>query len=128
FRHDDSRCAERLPGRRLLAHPADPQSDAMPAGPGRAGSRDMARARRLLRDNGIDPAEHWLVEAAMSDSNEPAFFPLGAPGAGSQNCVSTNHPSMREAYVEQVIAEGRVEQALQSLLLRNSTGLHRDLA
>ena len=43
-----------------------------------------------MRDNGIDPAAHWLLPMAISDSNEPVLFPVGAAGTGSNNCYATN--------------------------------------
>ena len=36
-------------------------------------------------DNGIEPGDHWLLQAAVSESNEPALFPVGSPGTGAQN-------------------------------------------
>lgn len=80
-----------------------------------------------FRDNGIDPDEHWIIEAAISDSNEPVFFPIGAPGSGIQNCVSTNTREAREAYARQLISEGQAEAALRGLLLSNTTGITKDL-
>jgi hypothetical protein len=89
---------------------------------------NMRRLRRLMRDNGIDPDDQWLVEAAVSDTNEPAFFPVGAPGAGSQNCISTDNKWSREDYVKRAVAEGRVEEVLKNLLEHNSTGYQKDIA
>jgi hypothetical protein len=89
---------------------------------------NMRRLRRLMRDNGINPDDQWLVEAAVSDSNEPALFPVGAPGAGSQNCVSTDNAGSRAGYVDRAIAEGRTEEVLRDLLLHNSTGFQKEVA
>ena len=83
--------------------------------------------KRHFRDNGIDPDEHWIIEAALSDNNEPVYFPIGAPGSGIQNCVSTNTREARENYVTQLIDEGRAKEALLGLLLSNSAGITKDL-
>ena len=42
-----------------------------------------------MRDNGIDPDGQWLLPFAISDRNEPVYFPVGSPGTGAQNCYST---------------------------------------
>jgi hypothetical protein len=83
--------------------------------------------KRHFRDNGIDPDEHWVIEAALSDNNEPVYFPIGAPGSGIQNCVSTNTREARADYARQLINEGRAEEALRGLLLSNTAGITKDL-
>lgn len=83
--------------------------------------------RRHMRDNGIDPDEQWLVPLALSDRNDPVLFPIGSPGTGAQNCVSTNEATSREIYAREIIAAGRVEDAVRNLLIHNTTGLTKDL-
>jgi len=83
--------------------------------------------RRHMQDNGIDPDDHWLVPLALSDHNDPVLFPVGSPGTGAQNCVATNEPLAREIYASDIIAKGRVEDALRNLLIHNTTGLTKDL-
>ena len=83
--------------------------------------------RRHMRDNGIDPDDHWLVPLAISNRNDPVLFPVGSPGTGAQNCVATNEPTSREIYAREIIASGRVEDAVRNLLIRNTTGLSKDL-
>jgi len=83
---------------------------------------------RHFRDNGIDPDEHWLIGAAIGDSNAPTLFPVGAPGSGAQNSMSTNQRDSREIYARALTASGRrAKAALRSLLLDHRTGLKRDL-
>jgi hypothetical protein len=89
---------------------------------------NMRRLRRLMFDNGIDPDDQWLIEAAVSGSNAPAFFPVGAPGAGSQNCISTDNAGSREDYAARAVAEGRAEEVLRNLMLHNSTGFQKEIA
>jgi FkbM family methyltransferase len=83
--------------------------------------------RRHMRDNGIDPDDHWLVPLAISDRNDPVLFPVGSPGTGAQNCVATNEAASREIYAREIIGTGRLEEALRNLLVRNTTGLTKDL-
>ena len=87
----------------------------------------FAQLGQHMRTNGIDPADHWLVRAAISDSNDPVLFPLGAPATGRHNCIATNEAEERARYVNEIIASGQLEPALRDLLLRNSTGLRRNL-
>ena len=80
-----------------------------------------------FRDNGIIPGDQWLINAAISDSNAPVFFPVGAPGTGAQNSFSTNEAGAREHYVRSLIDSGNQNEALRNLLLRNKTGLKKSL-
>jgi hypothetical protein len=89
--------------------------------------QNMEWVRRHMRDNGIDPANQWLIQAAIGANNEPVFFPVGAPGTGAQNCISTNEEAARKGYLEEFIAQGCAEEALENLLLHNTTGLQREL-
>jgi FkbM family methyltransferase len=88
---------------------------------------NLAWARRHMRENGIDPDQHWLIGSAISDNNAPMLFPVGSPGSGAQNGFATNEPAGRENYLRAIQSEGRVEQALTSLLLHNTTGLMTNL-
>ncbi len=89
---------------------------------------NMEMTRKQFRDNGIDPNEHWLIEAAMSGDNQPVLYPIGAPGSGAQNCVQTNSGANRMAILDLAKRTGATEKLAQSLLLRNSTDLTIDLA
>ncbi len=81
---------------------------------------------RHLRNNGIDPDRQWLIKAALSNDNAPVLFPVGWPGSGANNCVSTNGRKSRKIYAEELVASGRAEAALHNLLIHNTTGLkHR---
>jgi hypothetical protein len=79
--------------------------------------------RRHMQNNGIDPDQQWIVPLAISDSIEPVFFPVGAPGVGSNNCYSTNERAARIQYAEEFIASGKSADALRNLLMNNSTGI-----
>ncbi|MBT3535612.1 MAG: hypothetical protein HN478_17155 [Rhodospirillaceae bacterium] len=85
--------------------------------------QNMVRTRGQLRNNGINPDEHWMIEAAMSGDNSPVLFPIGAPGLGAQSCTQCNSPAARMTILDMAKQNGTVEHLAQSLLLRNSTGL-----
>ncbi len=89
---------------------------------------NMEMTRKQFRDNGINPDDHWMVEAAMSGDNKPVLFPIGAPGSGVQNCIMTNSGANRMAILDLAKKAGATERLAQSLLMRNSTDLTIDLA
>ena len=84
---------------------------------------------RHFRDNGLNPDEHWLVPHAIAGDIAPVLFPIGAPGTGAQNAVSTNNRDARNYYVDLFTNAGAeaANTALRNLLLHNTTGLARDL-
>jgi hypothetical protein len=89
---------------------------------------NLTWVERHFRDNGIDPDQHWLVGSSVGATNEPTLFPVGAPGSGAQNTVSTNQRQSREIYAKVLTSTGeRAKEALRSILLENRTGLRRDL-
>jgi len=83
---------------------------------------------RHMRTNGIDPDAQWILPCAVSDRNDPVLFPVGSPGSGAQNCYATNERASRALIARELIASGRAAEGLQNLLLRNTTGMTRDLA
>jgi hypothetical protein len=89
---------------------------------------NLQRMADQFRSNGLDPEDHWLIGAALSDSNAPVLFPVGSPGSGAQNCFSTNHTDARQHYVRELSRDGRTDDALRNLLLSNSTGININLA
>jgi hypothetical protein len=80
-----------------------------------------------MRDNGIDPDDQWLLQTAISDRNAPVLFPVGSPGSGAQNCVSTNDTAARQVYADELISAGWGEEALRNLLVENTTGITKNL-
>jgi hypothetical protein len=80
-----------------------------------------------FRDNGIDPDMHWLVSAAISDLNDPVYFPVGGAGSGANNCMSTDVPSERKILVERLIEQGKATEVLRNIIMYNTTGVIKDL-
>jgi hypothetical protein len=83
--------------------------------------------RRHMQNNGIDPDQQWIVPLAINDTIEPVFFPVGAPGVGSNNCYSTNERAARMQYAEEFIASGKSADALRNLLMNNTTGITKQV-
>ena len=48
---------------------------------------------RHMRDNGIDPDDHWLVPLAISDKTDPVLFPVGSPGPAHKIVTPPTKPS-----------------------------------
>ncbi len=88
---------------------------------------NCAWVRSHMRTNGIDPDDHWIVEAALAPDNEPVLFPVGAPGAGCNSAIEVNAPQFRRTALDLLRRDGESERVLANLLLHNSTGIVRDL-
>jgi FkbM family methyltransferase len=83
--------------------------------------------RSLMTTNGIEPADHWIIQAAVGADNEPVLFPVGAPGSGLSESAVTNSAPSRQAYADLLRRGGHAERALDNILLHNSTGVTQDL-
>ena len=83
--------------------------------------------RRHMQDNGIDPDAQWLVKLAISSRNDPILFPVGSPGSGAQNCVTTNEDRSRQVYANEIIRAGHAADVLRKLMTTNSTGITKNL-
>jgi len=83
--------------------------------------------RRHMRDNGINPDDQWLLKSVVSARNDPVLFPIGSPGSGAQNCVSTNEDRSRQIYANEIIHAGRAAEVLRNLMTTNSTGITKNL-
>jgi hypothetical protein len=87
---------------------------------------NCARVRSHMATNGIDPADHWIIEAAIACDNEPILFPVGAPGAGCNSCVELNSARFRRTALDLLRRDGEGDRVLANLLLHNSTGIVHD--
>jgi len=83
--------------------------------------------RRHMAVNGIDPDEHCIIQAAVGYDNEPALFPVGAPGSGRTGSTDTNSAHGRETYASLLRGHAYSQHVLENILLYNSTGLAYDL-
>ena len=54
--------------------------------------------RKHMLDNGINPDEHSIIQAALGADNEPILFPIGAPGTGVTSAIGVNSASSRQVY------------------------------
>jgi hypothetical protein len=87
---------------------------------------NCAWVRSHMRTNGIDPDEHWIIEAAVAPVNEPVLFPVGAPGSGLNSSIEVNTPQFRQTAVDLLKRDGASERVLKNILLHNSTGIVRE--
>jgi hypothetical protein len=75
-----------------------------------------------MKDNGIDPAEHWVIQAAVGKDNDPVLFPIEVAGTGAGNCVATNDPGERQILSQAIAASQRSTEVMSSLICHNRTG------
>ena len=80
-----------------------------------------------MRDNGIAPEDHVIIQAAVGPDNEVVLFPVGAPGSGRNNAMMTNAPLSRAIYAQVLSRPEHAARITRNLLMRNTTGLVRDL-
>jgi FkbM family methyltransferase len=83
--------------------------------------------RSHMATNGIDPDDHWIIQAALGHDNEPILFPVGAPGTGLNSSVWVSSTESRQSYADALRSQGYCERVLENILLYNSTGLLREL-
>jgi hypothetical protein len=84
---------------------------------------NFAWVQMHFRDNNIDPAVHWLVNCAISDTNQPVLFPVGEPGSGVNNCIATNIAKSRRIYAEEVARRPDLPNVVRDLLIHGKTGI-----
>lgn len=89
---------------------------------------NVAWIEQHFRDNGLDPEEHWVLEAALGADHEPILYPIHAAGTGAQNCYSTNLPEGRMDVARSVAQQGKLDSLITNLMLNNSTGMQIQLA
>jgi FkbM family methyltransferase len=83
--------------------------------------------RKHMLDNGINPDEHSIIQAALGGDNEPILFPVGAPGTGITSAIGTNSASSRQVYADLFQQSGQSERILRNIFLYNSTGVSQEL-
>ena len=83
--------------------------------------------RKHMLDNGINPDEHSIIQAALGADNEPILFPIGAPGTGVTSAIGVNSASSRQVYLNLFQQSNQSERILRNILLFNSTGVSQEL-
>lgn len=76
-------------------------------------------AKRHMRANGIDPDQHWMINAAVSDSNDPVLF-LTGEGLYYNSIIAGND---KVDIAEQVESFGMTRTVLQNLMISGSLGI-----
>ncbi|MBT4491081.1 MAG: hypothetical protein HOC72_26320 [Rhodospirillaceae bacterium] len=90
-------------------------------------SDNVEWVNRQFRNNGIDPDEHWIIEAALSADSQPVMFPVGGAGLGNQSSLSLNSPEGRQQLAKSILDAGQGEAALINILTTNGTGVRVEL-
>jgi FkbM family methyltransferase len=88
---------------------------------------NCAWTRKHMVDNGINPDEHSIVQAALGADNEPMLFPIGAPGTGVTSAIAVNSAAARQVYADLFQQSGQSERILRNIFLFNSTGVSQEL-
>ena len=86
------------------------------------GDRHMvAMLRRHFRDHGIDPSDHCIINAVVSDTNTPVIFPTSTVRTGANTAFRL--PEHRHSIYHAIAEAGLSEVVLKNLLTTGSTGL-----
>ena len=77
--------------------------------------------KRHFRDHGIDPRDHCIINAAVSDTTTPVLFTTSDVRTGAN--VAFHQPAERESIYQSIARVGLSEGVLKNLLINASTGL-----
>jgi FkbM family methyltransferase len=90
--------------------------------------QNCASLRKHMTFNGIDPNEHWILQAALGADSEPILFPVGSAGAGpSASSGPSNSKHFRKLLTDMFRLRRQSRRVLKNIVLYNSTGLIHDL-
>ncbi|MBM3509447.1 MAG: hypothetical protein FJX61_04815 [Alphaproteobacteria bacterium] len=81
----------------------------------------FAMLKRHLTENGIDPADHWLLNVAVSDRNRPLPFTSTPVRTGTN--FAMHQDAIREAIINAIVAHGKTADAVRQLIHEASTGI-----
>jgi hypothetical protein len=76
--------------------------------------------RQHFANNGIDPAEHAVINAAVGADNRPLLFPTGA-GTGANTAFTK--PIDRASIAEQIVARDLAPHVVRRMFADGTTGL-----
>lgn len=79
-----------------------------------------AYIRQHFRNNGIDPEQNAVLNAAVGADNRPVLFPTGA-GTGANTALTRT--TDREGLAEQIVARELAPQVVRQLFADGRTGL-----
>lgn len=83
------------------------------------GDRHMvAMLRHHFADNGIDPLDHCIINAVVSDTNTPVVFPTSETRTGANSAF--HEAGQREALFDAIVKAGLTEG-----VLKTSSPMHR---
>ena len=79
----------------------------------------LAWARQHFAANGLDPAQHWLINALINDTGRPELF-AHAPGVYFSNIIDT---ATRQRVFDAAESEGVLDAVLRNLMVEGRMGL-----
>lgn len=79
-----------------------------------------------FRENGLIPANHWIINCAVNDTNRPVVFPVCEIRTGANTTL--HDPRQREALFNTINGAGKSEETLKNILIDASTHLYTQLA
>ena len=86
------------------------------------GDRHMvAMLKRHFVDNGIEPRDHCIINAVVSDTNTPVVFPTSDVRTGANSAF--HEPAQRESLYDAIAKAGLSDAVLQNVVTTGSTGL-----
>jgi hypothetical protein len=89
--------------------------------------QNIAWLKRQFISNGIDPDDHWVIEAALGVDNQPSIFPVGGPGIGNQSYMGYNSPEGRQNIIAETTAGNFAATAFANVIRSNGTGIELNL-
>ena len=86
------------------------------------GDRHMvAMLKRHFVDNGLDPLDHCIINAVVSDTNTPVVFPTSDIRTGANSAF--HEPAQRESLYAAIAKAGLSETVLKNVVATGSTGI-----
>ncbi len=79
----------------------------------------MEWARQHFAANGLDPAQHWFINALINDTGRPELF-AHAPGVYFSNIIDT---ATRQRVFDAAESEGVLDAVLRNLMVEGRVGL-----
>lgn len=75
-------------------------------------------AKQHMKANGLDPEQHWMINAAVSDSGDPVLFLIGEGVYYNSIIQEKDGPD----FCDQVIAMGAEKEALRNIVCTGQFG------
>ncbi|MSP50985.1 MAG: hypothetical protein EXQ91_01110 [Alphaproteobacteria bacterium] len=81
----------------------------------------FAAMKAHFTENGLDPADHWLLNVAVSSSNAPVPFTVSPVRTGTN--FAMHHADLCSMVVDAIVKHDRAAQAVRNLVFDGTTGV-----